>query len=324
MITTPLAATFHFEDIGRAPATIAALCIARITALESVLGSGSAIRWHLATTAAPQSPAAAGKRSSRQVKPKLAKVTMSGEAFFDARMSACRAVAAEHGEHWHLVEGASQWCSIPSKLRSFVYTSARGSTRIKCRADARLPAARYWPAGALPDGVIVAPEIPRDRTPAEVVRIMQAARKLNESEREYRNARQRAESSNKRYHDSRFGYRSDSYWAEERESDIVNAWNLRRTLREARKLAAELGKGKPLTLARTSTRNPRAEVKSCEMDYHAHTVALHANRFKRAHDDYNKGQWRKLVQAAWDSRARLRAARAADASAGSVILAEAA
>jgi hypothetical protein len=37
---------------------------------------------------------------------------------------------------------------------------------------------------------------------------------------------------------------------------------------------------------------------------------MRANRYQRAHDDYNKGQWRQLVQAAWDARRRLRAARA--------------
>lgn len=313
----PSLVTLSTEDANLPRRTLEAICIARIRALESVLGNGVAVRWHT-FAAAPKPAAVVPLKPTRRAT--RARVTMSGEDFFDARMIACRAIAAEHGEHWHLIEGASQWCNIPSKLRSF--KTARGTT-IKSRADARLPAAKYWPAGTLPEGVTVAPDMPRDRTPAEVVRIMQAARKLNESEREYKNARERADYANRRYHDSRFSYRSGDY-AESRESAIVSAWNLRRELREARRVAAELGNGKPLTLARPISRNTRAEVMSCEMDYHAHKVALHANRFKRAHDDYNRGAWRKLVQAAWDSRARLRAARAADAAAGAAILSEAA
>lgn len=125
-----------------------AVAVARMAALATFLGRDQAIRWHGPAVVA-EAPAAAPKtRRARKA------AAMTGEAFFDARMAACRAVAAEHGERWDLVPGASQWASIPSKLRSF--KTARGTT-IKCRADARLPAARYWPGGVLPDGVTVAP-----------------------------------------------------------------------------------------------------------------------------------------------------------------------
>jgi hypothetical protein len=307
MTAIPLPISFAPEDIGLPRRALDAICIAKITALESVLGTGSAIRWRSTGSVIPLAPAPAPKRK-RATSAKVA--MMSGEQFFDARMIACRAVAAEHGEHWHLIEGASQWCAIPAKLRSFVYTSDRGSTKIKCRADARLPAAKYWPEGKLPEGVTVSPDMPRDRTPLRVARTIRAAYELGRLEREYERARKRAADTNTRYHDSRFGRSEGSYWEEGRESDIIAAWTLRRDLREARTLAAELH-NMPTTPTHQTTRNARAEVMSCEMDYHACTMAMRANRYQRAHDDYNKGQWRQLVQAAWDSRRRLRAARAA-------------
>jgi hypothetical protein len=307
MTAIPLPISFAPEDIGLPRRALDAICIAKITALESVLGTGSAIRWRSTGSVIPLAPAPAPKRK-RATSAKVA--MMSGEQFFDARMIACRAVAAEHGEHWHLIEGASQWCAIPAKLRSFVYTSDRGSTKIKCRADARLPAARYWPEGKLPEGITVSPDMPRDRTPADVVRIMHAARNLDQTTRTYKRLRESANYANRRFHDPRWRG-TDSYWAETRESAIVAAWSARRELREAQRAAAELGKGKPLTLASSTTRNPRAEVISCEMDYHAHRVALASNRHRRGSDnDTVATSWRTLVQAAWDSRRRLRAARA--------------
>jgi hypothetical protein len=308
MTAIPLPISFAPEDIGLPRRALDAICIAKITALESVIGTGSAIRWRGTGSAIPAAAPMVAPKRKRASSAKVA--MMSGEQFFDARMIACRAVAAEHGEHWHLIEGASQWCAIPPKLRSFVYTSDRGSTKIKCRADARLPAAKYWPEGKLPEGVTVSPDMPRDRTPLRVARTIRAAYELGRLEREYERARKRAADTNTRYHDSRFGRSEGSYWAEGRESDIIAAWTLRRDLREARTLAAELH-NMPTTPTHQITRNARAEVMSCEMDYHACTMAMRANRYQRAHDDYNKGQWRQLVQAAWDSRRRLRAARAA-------------
>jgi hypothetical protein len=308
MTAIPLPISFAPEDIGLPRRALDAICIAKITALESVLGTGSAIRWRSTGSVIPLAPAPAPKRK-RTTSAKVA--MMSGEQFFDARMVACRAVAAEHGEHWHLIEGASQWCAIPAKLRSFVYTSDRGSTKIKCRADARLPAARYWPEGKLPEGITVSPDMPRDRTPADVVRIMHAARNLDQIAGSYKRARERAEHDNRLYNGQRFGGSAD-FWAEQREASIVAAWNLRRELNEARRVAAKLGNGEPLTLApRKATRSAQAEVYQPQWN-HARRFELRNNRHRRGSDNETvAGSWRKLVQAAWDARRRYRAARAA-------------
>jgi hypothetical protein len=138
-----------------------ALAIAGIVALQTMLGR-RAVHWvgplpavqAVAKSASQRKPKAPAK-AQRVAKP----VMLSGEAFFDARMLACRAVAAEHGAAWHLVEGASYWGTIPPKLRRF--TTARGSV-CKAKPDARLPAAHYWPGAELPVGIELQPDGPRE------------------------------------------------------------------------------------------------------------------------------------------------------------------
>lgn len=88
--------------------------------------------------------------------------TNEAEAFFDARVSACWFIAAVHGQAWHLVPGATHWCRLASRLRSF--RTPRG-TLIKSRADARLPAPQYWPGGVLPEGVGVSTPVHTPPTP---------------------------------------------------------------------------------------------------------------------------------------------------------------
>jgi len=164
-------------------------------------------------------------RQRTATKPKL----MTGEQFFEARMVACRAIAADLGENWHLVEGASYWATIPARLRSF--KTARG-TKIRCNREVRLPAGRYWPAGCLPDGLVVAPPYARDKTPPEVVRRMAATRELGRLEREYSHDRSRALHVNVRWHDSNL---SRYYTPEDRAADIQRAWDVRRELSQARR-----------------------------------------------------------------------------------------
>jgi hypothetical protein len=171
-------------------ARVDVITMARIMALQTTLGwvvpmvTRPAITRTLATgetvvlDAKQQKPKKPSK-SQRVVKAPA----MTAEAFFDARGLACAAVAADVGTHWHLVAGASQWCSIPSKLRSF--TTARG-TRIKAKPDARLPAAQYWPGGEMPAGVIAAPDMPRDTTPQAVVRAVHARHTADRAHERYR------------------------------------------------------------------------------------------------------------------------------------------
>jgi len=156
----------------------------------------------------------------RKPRAKAAKVAaMTAEEFFDARVVACRAVAADVGENWHLVAGASFWCAIPSKLRSF--TTARG-TRIKCRPDARLPAGQYWPAGALPDGVIVGTESAPD--PIRRARAMLMSAEMHERATRHAIA-----------HQSRTFRRN---YREEYRKMVREAWDARRVVRNLREVVA--------------------------------------------------------------------------------------
>lgn len=300
----PISVTFSPDDMALPRRKLEAICVARIRALETMLGRSAVVHWH-AFAAAPTLAPVVPLKPRRATRAKAKLVTMTAEEFFDARMLACRAIAAELGEHWHLVEGASHWCAIPSKLRSF--KTARGTT-VRCHADARLPVARYWPAGALPDGVVASPDMPRDRTPREVVRRMKAARELEMMERAYKRARDNALYVNRRWNSGLDRYRS-WYTPESRADAILGAWELRRELLQARRDAAALGDG---AVVATSTRaTTRADVMSAEMDCHACRVVLVHNRHQRVG---NRVNWRKLVQAAWDARCRLRAARIAYAS----------
>lgn len=165
------------------------MTMARIAALQSTLG------WLAPMASRPTvqhlADGGAVVFQEKQQKPKKpAKsqrvVMLTGEQFFDARMAACRAVADDVGENWHLVEGASYWGTIPPKMRRFV--TARGSV-CKAKPDARLPAPRYWPGGELPAGIVLSPDMPRDRTPAREVRRSEFSRKYERATRDYANAR---------------------------------------------------------------------------------------------------------------------------------------
>lgn len=65
-----------------------------------------------------------------------------------AARDAYRAVCARHGVRWHLAAGARVWCDIPSALRSF---KGPLGGRIIWKGVA-LPAAEFWPGGAIPGG----------------------------------------------------------------------------------------------------------------------------------------------------------------------------
>jgi hypothetical protein len=190
--------TFVWNEEPAAPrARLEAIAMARIAALQSTLG------WVVPMVTRPRAPDMVQSSTSgavvfdaKQQKPKSraksqrvdAPAKMTAEQFFDARGAACRAVAADVGEAWHLIAGASQWCAIPTKLRSF--TTARG-TKIKAKPDARLPSAQYWPGGELPVGVVASPDGARDNTPKAVVRAVQARHASDRAWERYRDALRR-------------------------------------------------------------------------------------------------------------------------------------
>jgi hypothetical protein len=211
-----------------------AMTMARIAALQSTLGwvapmaTRPAITQHkadgstVAFDAKQQKPKARAKaqRAAKPAKP----AKMTAEQFYRARLAACDALAAEVGPNWHLIEGATLWGSVPSRLR-------------KIKSDVRLPVARYW-AGGLPDGVVLFPDMPRDRTPRHVVLKVEADREVIRAERAYKAAYRQ------------MGYARDtarrSYWdAESRQhyqgdyrAAIRTAWEARGTWHVARILSA--------------------------------------------------------------------------------------
>lgn len=89
---------------------------------------------------------------------KPADTVPAGLAFEMAHLAAKRACMAELGPRWHLVPGASQWISVPPKLRNYRFTRADGTQSVPIRnpRDYRAPAPRYWPGGTIPDGVTIA------------------------------------------------------------------------------------------------------------------------------------------------------------------------
>ena len=98
------------------------------------------------------------------------------EAFHADLRTAQEAAQLAHPDRWHLVPGASGWIEIPSALRS--YRSERG-TMIRIPEYKRVPAARFWPGGALPHGLTIpglaehaapalraVPDVPKPAKPA--------------------------------------------------------------------------------------------------------------------------------------------------------------
>lgn len=231
-----LNSTLGIPALAPASGYMAVECIARMRALQHALYGPCALRWHGIAAPAP-TPLAVPRKARKAVVAKAP--AMTAEQFFDARMAACRAVARECGPNWHLVEGASHWCTIPAKLRSF--KTSRGTTiksgdrRYKV-VDARLPAARFWPGGALPEGVVAAPDMPRDRTPREVALWQAAKRECEQLARAYAASRDQAVSRQRwrRFQGPYASYATSSRHDDERKAAIVEAWNLRRELREMR------------------------------------------------------------------------------------------
>lgn len=78
--------------------------------------------------------------------------TGKAEAFHADLRAAQEAAQLAHPDRWHLVPGASGWIEIPASLRS--YRSERGAM-IRIPEYKRVPAARFWPGGALPHGLTI-------------------------------------------------------------------------------------------------------------------------------------------------------------------------
>ena len=81
----------------------------------------------------------------------------AGQAFAETLSAACRAAAADLGPRWDLQPGCSQMITLPARLATYRFRRPDGSLSVPIKAprDRRAPAARYWPGGAIPDGVYV-------------------------------------------------------------------------------------------------------------------------------------------------------------------------
>jgi hypothetical protein len=76
-------------------------------------------------------------------------VTFKGyDDWSPAHTAAKQAAAAAYGDHWHLVPGASVIATLPA---AWVSCKVFGRTS-KTPRDGRIPAARFWPNGMLPNG----------------------------------------------------------------------------------------------------------------------------------------------------------------------------
>lgn len=90
-------------------------------------------------------------------KPKTAKAKgMTGQSFWTAYRSAQDAIIVEYGTAWKVraVPGDTVLARLPAKYRS--WKTERG-TVLRYNPDQRLPGARFWPRGELPEGLDIVP-----------------------------------------------------------------------------------------------------------------------------------------------------------------------
>lgn len=151
------------------------MTMARIAALQSTLG------WlaPMATRPTVQHLADGGTVAFEQKQQKPKKPTKSqrvvmltGEQFYDAWMAAVRTMREVHGERWDLRPAAWQWATLAPKHRKLTTAivddgqgGKRGGVTLKWGRDQKLPAARYWPAGEIPAGVVLTEAVAPVRTP---------------------------------------------------------------------------------------------------------------------------------------------------------------
>lgn len=151
------------------------MTMARIAALQSTLG------WlaPMATRPTVQHLADGGTVAFEQKQQKPKKPTKSqrvvmltGEQFYDAWMAAVRTMREVHGERWDLRPAAWQWATLAPKHRKLTtaivddgHGGKRGGVTLKWGRDQKLPAARYWPAGEIPAGVVLTEAVAPVLTP---------------------------------------------------------------------------------------------------------------------------------------------------------------
>jgi hypothetical protein len=89
------------------------------------------------------------KPAAKSAKPRATVRTFKGyDDFHAALVAAQTAVCASLGERWKLIRGASVYARVP---RAWVAVKT-AHANLPGHRDMRLPAARFWPAGELPNG----------------------------------------------------------------------------------------------------------------------------------------------------------------------------
>jgi len=112
-------------------------------------------------TAAIPAPAKA-KPEPRKSTPSTRR--LGAREFWDMNSFAVHAIVNVYGTGWKCRAplGETVLASVPAGLRS--YKTPTGST-VRWLRDHRMPAARFWPGGALPAGLILSEDGPRETKP---------------------------------------------------------------------------------------------------------------------------------------------------------------
>lgn len=93
----------------------------------------------------------------KPVQPAVA--TITAERFWSLHKQAVTAIWNAYGERWHSRAPLSETVCLTVPARLCAMTGPLGG-KIKWRRDWRMPAAKYWPGGVLPDcGLLIAPPV---------------------------------------------------------------------------------------------------------------------------------------------------------------------
>ena len=83
-------------------------------------------------------------------------------AFETEYFAACMAAKAVHGVRWYLDCPGVVWGDVPSGLRNYAFVDKNGR-KIKGPRDRHIPPARFWPGGKIPESIVLAEPISKER-----------------------------------------------------------------------------------------------------------------------------------------------------------------
>lgn len=143
-------------DVDRSPI---ADVLVRHSKARQLHAMAASVRQALFAESAQAAPAKAPKAPRKAAAAKVAKY--GGEQFEKDLGAAQRAIVARYGLGWKCGApmGEAVPAVIPAALRR--YKTARGAL-IQMPENQRVPAAKYWPGGILPDGLMIVADYARD------------------------------------------------------------------------------------------------------------------------------------------------------------------